>query len=479
MHLRSLRFLCCIVVVGAVVSSVAKTARADCDDPFGDPEDVLDFHLQLRRADWEALLASKVTNPDGQPLDSPACEESFPKFPARFRCGRERRWRDITVRKKKGEERGVEAFEKPPIKLDFAAGEDATGWPDALGARGYRKLTLNNGQSNKYRDTTAVLPVLHSEHVALRLLREAVPLTPRSAYATLTVHFDDARRGEYHGLYIVIEDIDRAALRRRRFSGAGRLEKASTYNCSPEVEFDDGGSNAAEAAFDAFLSAPASSAQLARAKQALALDETLRQEAAREILVNGSDTLFNSANPTELGNNWYAYDPPDGVRHYIPWDLDLAFGQQAGACQPTPLQCPATVPLLAYCTGDPPYGKTASRVGQALVCQPAIQRRYLEIMCALTDGPFSAEHVLDVWHETYDTLADIVPWERERAWRGIDPLSDPPNATIIETFGSEYARLAGWIPERIAFVRAEIARRGIRCPPCADARERPRHDRGR
>lgn len=452
----------------AALALAAETARADCDDPFADPSDVLEFHLSLRRADWTALLASKIAGTDGKPTDSPACQENFPRFQARFRCGHEDGWRDVTVRKKKGEERGVEAFEKPPIKIDFAPSEGDHGWPDALGALAYRKLTLNNGQSNKYRDTTAVLPVLHAEHVGLRLLHETVDLTPRSAYAKVTLHFDDGSPAEYHGVYILIEDIDRTALRRRGLSGAGRLEKASTYNCSPEVEFDDGPVNGAKARFDAFIAASPSAypgSWRGYTAEAIALDEALRQEAAREILVNGSDTLFNSSNPSGWGNNWYAYDPPDGLRRYIPWDLDLAFGQQAGACQPTPLQCPATVPILSFCsTADAPYGQTASRIGQKLPCHPEIGRRYLEVMCALTEGPLSGERILAVWRETYATLADVVPLEAVRTWGGIDPLAAPPHPGIIETFGSEYARIARWIPERIAFVQRAITRRGVPCP---------------
>jgi hypothetical protein len=450
------------------------TARTACDDPFGRPDEVLEFHLALRRADWDALLASTITSSDSQPVDSPACQENFPKFEATFRCGDDEASRPVTVRKKKGEERGVEALEKPPIKIDFAPKSGATGWPEALGALGYRKVTLNNGQSNKYRDTTAVLPVLQAEHVGLRLLGEAVSLSPRTAYAKLTLHFDGDPVGEYRGVYILIEDIDRAALRRRGLSGTGRLEKSSTYNCSPEIEFDDGTPNAAKQAFDAFVaSAPEASTSgwAERAEAGLALDEALRQEAAREILVNGSDTLFNSSNPPGWGNNWYAYDPPDGLRQYIPWDLDLAFGQQAGSCQPTPLQCAPTVPLLAYCSAtDVPYGRTTSRLGQQLACHPELSRRYLEILCALTQGPLSAEHVLDVWHETYAALEPIVPLEADAIWDGVDPLADPPDAAIIETFGSEYRRIARWIPERIAFVQEAIRRRGIDCQAGPDSR---------
>ena len=34
-------------------------ARADCEDPFGKPNELLDFHLQMSRADWNALVANR------------------------------------------------------------------------------------------------------------------------------------------------------------------------------------------------------------------------------------------------------------------------------------------------------------------------------------------------------------------------------------------------------------------------------------
>ena len=54
-----------------------------------------------------------------------------------------------------------------------------------------------------------------AEHVAMRLLKREVPATPGTAYAKITIHTEDKPDGEYHGVYILLEDIDKAALRRR------------------------------------------------------------------------------------------------------------------------------------------------------------------------------------------------------------------------------------------------------------------------
>ncbi|HEY0715566.1 MAG TPA: CotH kinase family protein, partial [Polyangia bacterium] len=466
------------LTLGGLVHS--RSALADCNDPFGKPEEVLDFHFDMKRADWTALMMSKVTNVDPLPPNSPQCQEKFPEFKAKFRCG-DGPWLDIALRKKKGEERGAEAVEKPPLKIDFnedfmgmVPGAKGQRWPMQLGDLGFRKLTLNNGQSNKYLQTTAVLPVLQAEHVALRMLAKDIPLAPKSAYAKVTMHFDGAAAGEYRGVYVLIEDIDRTALRRRGLDGTGRLDKASTANCSPEMEFDDGAPNASKAAFDAFNAKnPAQFANMwaDEANKGLDLDIALRQEAIREILVNGNDTLFNSVNATMTGNNYLSFDPREGRRQYIPWDVDLAFGQQAGACQPTPLQCPATVPLMTWCTGPmggatspaSPYAKTISPLGLKLPCNAEVKRKYLQTMCEMTQGPLAADEILKVWNQSYETLKGVVPLEKDFTWKGVDPLAPPPNATIIETFGSEYNRIKAWIPQRIAFVQQQITAQGVNC----------------
>jgi hypothetical protein len=471
------RTLAVIGLLPAVL--VASPAWADCNDPFGKPEEVLDFHINMARADWTKLLADRVTNVDPLPPNSPQCADQFPEYKAEFRCGTTDPWLKVAVRRKKGEERGVEAFEKPPMKIDF--NEDFMGmvpsamgqrWPASMGELGFRKLTLNNGTANKSAAGVSVLSVLHSEHVALRLLAKDVPLSPRTAYAKVTVHFDGSAEGTYVGVYILIEDLDRTALRRRGLAGTGRLEKQSTANCSAEPEFDDGPPNESKAAFDAFIAKNPSQFAgrwLAEANKGLDVDTALRQEAIREILVNGNDTLFNSVNPPRFGNNWYAYDPRQGVRVYAPWDLDLAFGQQNTFCGPDyvpggrPLQCPPVNPLLTYCTGGRPYPQTISNLGVRLPCNPDIQKRYLEIMCQQTNGPLAADEILKVWNQVFETLRTVVPLERERAWKGIDPMAPPPNASILETFGSEHERLKAWIPARIKFVQQEITRLGVQC----------------
>jgi hypothetical protein len=448
----------------ALVTAVSAEGRADCNDPFGKPNEVLDFHVRLKRADWNALLASRGPNVDGQPPDSAGCMYQYPVFPAEFRCGNETAWLKIGLRKKRGEERGVEAPLKPPLKLDF--NEDFMGrvpeakgqrWPAVMGELGFRKLSLNNGQGNKPAGRTLILPILLSEHVALRLLKREVPSSPGTAYAKVTLYFDDKPEGEYHGLYILIEDIDRTAIRRRWVEHAGKLIKATKDNCSPEVVYDDGPPNEASAAFSALLAKnPASfgATWTDEVAKGVDLDSLLRQEAIREILVNGDDTITTSATASREGLNFFAFDPKVGRRQYMPWDVDLTFGQQNEFCAPTNLKCSPTQPLFRFCPDS------LSRIGKMTACNAEVQKRYLQIMCQMTNGSMSSAEIVKVWDQADATARPVIPLEKDLIWRGMDPLS----TSIDKSYGAEYVRLKGWIPQRIASVRQQIVAKGIACP---------------
>lgn len=451
-----------VLVFGILSACRGTAARADCNDPFGKPHEVLDFHVRMKRADWNQLLAFTLRPDD--------CVGKYPEFRAEFRCGTSEPWLKVAVRKKRGTERGVEAPQKPPLKIDIneefmGQVPEARGqrWPAALGPLGYRKLTLNNGQANKPSGATFLLPVLLKEHVALRLSRREIALAPGTAYAKLFIHFEDRPDPEYHGVYILIEDIDRSAIERRGPPARGRLIKQTKPSCAPEVEFDDGLPNPSVAAFDAWIKKDPGSYRggwLAETEKGLDLEALLRQEAIREILVNGTDTILNNTGTAQkLGNNYFAFDPRAGAfRQYIGWDMDQAFGHLYTLCMPTPYKCAPQTPLLAQC--NQPLDPNLSILGRLTVCQPEIQRRYLETMCQLINGSLSAAEIIKVWDEADRTVRPVIPLERQPIWNGRDPL----DVKIDMSYGAEYVRLRSWIPQRVASVRQQITARGIACP---------------
>ena len=451
MNLPKLRLLAAVITFSLGLASVATNpAQADCNDPFGKPGELLDFHLKMSQADWNALLANKVGNTDGNPA---ACDDKYTEFKSEFRCGSDGPWLKVAVRKKRGEERGAEAPAKPPLKIDI--NEDFMGtvpeakgqnWPASQGKLGFRKLTLNNGQGNKPAGRRLMLPLLMTEHVAMRLLKREVPSSPGTAYAKVTLHTESKPEGQHIGVYVLLEDIDRGALRRRWGQDNGRLIKGSKDSCPVEVQFDDGPPNPAKAAFDAWIATPAGANPIEAASKAIDLDAFLRQEAIREILVNGDDAIATSQTSSGEGLNFYYFDPKQGPRQYIPWDVDLTFGQQNENCAPSNLKCAPTDKIGRWCAA------TQSRVGKATVCQTEIRKRYLEIMCQMTNGSLSASEILKVWEEAYNTVKATVPLEKDLVWGGMDPSSP----AIDKSFGAEYVRLKSWIPARIASVQQQI-----------------------
>ena len=152
-----------------------------------------------------------------------------------------------------------------------------------------------------------------------------------------------------------------------------------------------------------------------------------------------------------MGLNWYYFDPRQGVRHFIPWDTDLAFGQQNDNCAPNSLKCLPTERIGRWCANP-------SGLGRVTVCQNQIRRRYTEIMCQLINGSMAADEMLKVWEEAYQTVKDVVPLEKDLIWGG----RDPSNPATFKSFGQEYGRLKAWIPARINSVQSQnLLRRGL------------------
>ncbi len=511
-------FALALVTLPLFVPSLATIAFADCNDPFGKPGELLDFHVKMSSADWKALLENTVRNVDGATMvNSPACTDKFKEFKAEFRCGDKEPWIKIGIRKKKGTERGIESPNKPPLKLDFNedfpdenAQPEAKGqrWPAALAEKGFRKLTLNNGQGNKAPPVDMLppfmLPVLLSEHSALRLLNIEIPSSPQTALTRVFMHLDGDEKGKFHGVYLIAEDLDKGAIEKRFGKVKGRLIKASTPDCSPELQFDDLvkdgmrlAENEATKKFEEWVTKDATQYQgkwLEESKNGVDLDVLLRQEAIREILVNGNDTILNSRAWLEWekwgeGNNWFAFDPEKGVRQYMPWDVDLTFGNQRGACTtPTPsavsnppamvtnmdgtmslapvttnrFMCPYDLPILDWCRELPKIigPKSYSRIGKQ-VCAPEVQKRYLQVMCQLTNGPLSADEILKVWDQADATAWKAVMDEKDVNWEGRNPLDEG----ILKSYGAEYRRLRKWIPQRIKSVQEQITAAGVECKP--------------
>ncbi len=423
------------VALGAVVLvSGASSAFADCDDPFRAADEVLELHLRMGAATWDALV---LDEPQGS-----GCDAQYPYHEVEFRCGDDEPWIRIGVRHKRGDQRGRDTDHKPPVKLDFNRFVQGQRWPAALGRIGYRKLSLNNGQAD---NPGGVLSALLSEHLAWRLMRREVGLAGGVAYAVMYVHLDDGagETVEYHGIYILIEDIDRTAIRARFGADDGTLLKTTSGSCRDQVVFDDGAPNEATDLADQWRALDTGGSYdggwLGETSRHIHLESALRQEAVRDVLANGRDTLFGTNY-----SNYFSFDPRIGMRYYLPWDLDDAFRIH-----------PQTVPF------DTPLDSSCSPIGDRTRCHPDIAPRYLEIACQLTNGTLDEDRLVAELEALDALVRPIVADEVAPVWapHGLDPL----DADTAGTYAAEYLRVRDWIQLRIPFIRSEIEAAGGSC----------------
>jgi len=427
-----MRQLAYAMVAGALaVTTLADSApaAANCDDPFADPDDVLELHLRISRADWSSLRFDDMVGS--------GCDAQYPYFEVGFWCGDEA---EITIgaRRKRGDQRGSDTDEKPPIKLDFNRYVVGQRWPEARGSLGFRKLSLNNGQED---NPGGVLSALLTEHYAWRLMRAEVPTAGGVAYARVYVQFTDDDEIEYHGIYVLIEDIDRTAIRARFGADEGQLLKTTTGSCRNQVVFDDGPPIEALDGFDAWFDAdPGGTYEggwYGETDRAIDLEELLRQEAVRDVLANGQDTPLG-----QNYSNFFSYDPRQGRRRYLPWDLDDCF-------RPYPQD-------VAY---DFALDDSCSPIGQRTRCNSDIRERYLEIACQLVNGTLAEERLLADFEALDALLRPIIAEEIALVW----PDKDPFDENTDGTYASEYVRVREWITSRIPDLRAQITAEGFDC----------------
>jgi MYXO-CTERM domain-containing protein len=422
-------------------------ARASCADPFSSPDNVVDLHLEMTATDWEALKRSAPVTTGTR------CEEQYPYFQARFRCGAEEASLPIGVRRKRDR---TETLQKLPLKLDFNFSVAGQRWPASHGELGFRKLTLNSGMSDDAgrmpgmgEGNPGVLSALLTEALAWRLMRRELGDASRVAYARVTLHFTDTGAELYQGLYILLEDIDRTAVRARYGAAKGRLTKTTDPACQEELVFDDGPPNAAADAFDAWLRLPPTDfpgTWYARTDKALALDELLRQEALREALANTTDTVLGN------GNNRFTLDLAAGKRRYLPWDLDDLF-------RPFPQVREPGTPLVRACGSGP--GCMENPLSVRVREHPEIRPRYLEQLCLMTNGVLEEGRVLAELAKVDALIRPILAAEVPIHWApaGLDPL-DP---LVMGTYAAEVERMKTWIPARIQAVRSLVAAEGVAC----------------
>jgi hypothetical protein len=276
---------------GGVVSVPLPRGNLDsdvgCSGVFN-PEQMLDFALEMTPGDWAALLADATYNI---------------MFEARFRCN-DGPVQTVGVRRKRSG-----GQQKVGLKIDInqvAAGQRFYG---------LRKLSLENGVSSGTNADSGDVGALVREYLAWRLMVLSGAISGRAAMARVTVN------GVLVGVYVNVEAVDKTFLESRLNDDTGWLYKRSGGDDGLRTHeldmlpnpYDDyfcffgkgGGSCAMPPAADLARDLP----------KKLNIPQLLRVGAVNAITSNSDAPLFKD-------NNYYWYDWAGGPRVYLPWDLD-------------------------------------------------------------------------------------------------------------------------------------------------------------
>ncbi|MCG5051722.1 MAG: CotH kinase family protein [Myxococcales bacterium] len=429
--------LLALLVGAGLVCGAAGTpeVQARCSDPFDRPDEVLTFHLRMSAKTWADLASD---SPDTLTSPEDDCEQ-FPYRDVQFRCGDEGTWLRIGARRKAGASvpnpKDRFADLKPSLKLDFNQYVMGQRWPADMGKAGFKKLTLNNGQ-NTFDDEP--LQVLLTEHMGWRFLHEEVPDAGRSAYAQLFVHFDDKPNDPpvFGGLYIVVEEMDRTALEKRFGTSKGRLVKVSGAGKCNGVRHDDVVPNPTTEAAEAILALqrPDGADFTTRLDKAFDMDTLLRQEAVRQIL-GDTDSIFG-----QFFNNYLAFDPPNGKRHYLPWDIDRMFLWSA------------SYPLEADCTNP---------IARLMLCQDDVYKRYLQLACQMLSGTMRPERLSSEFSRVDAIIRPLIEKEVNEIWKG---GQNPLSAQVGGSYEERFQELSTYFQDRAAAIRGGARSAGVDCP---------------
>ncbi|MBI4606321.1 MAG: CotH kinase family protein [Planctomycetes bacterium] len=254
------------------------------------PNQVLDYHLELAQGDWSALLA------DGT---------NAVYFEAELRCEGEE---PITVGVRRKRSGGTD---KVGLKIDtnrFVEGQEY---------HGLHKLSLENGISEG--DSEASIRDLLAEQISWRIMTLSGAHAGRAALVRLHVN------GELLGVYVNVEQVDKVFLRKRLGDDTGWLFKKSGG--------DDGWRTreGEEDPYEAFFCFWEQGARSCAVPGAGELQDSLpeRLHIDRLLRMGGVNMLIGNADgPLAKDNNYYFYDRDGGPRVYLPWDLDTVMKER-------------------------------------------------------------------------------------------------------------------------------------------------------
>lgn len=255
------------------------------------PDQVLDYHLQIAPADWQALLADTTYSQS---------------FQAQLRCGDDPAITVAVGRKRSG------GSQKVGLKIDVNEYDNKQKF------YGLDKLVLENGVSSGSNRDDAEVGAVVGEYLGWRLMVLSGQLSSRAAFARLSVN------GGAPVAYVNVEAVDKRFLKARLGNDAGWLYKKSGGDGDglKTHEMDMlpnpyGGYFCFWVTGGGACAAPPSAQLAVDLPQKLDLPQLLKMGAVQAIIANTDAPLFKD-------NNFYYYDWSGGGRLYLAWDLDTS-----------------------------------------------------------------------------------------------------------------------------------------------------------
>lgn len=374
----------------AALGALAGPAHGQSCSDLYDPNQVLNLYVTMDPADWEALRASC---PGG--ICGP---QPYTYYTASLRCEQDAPIQ-VGIRRKNGKAEPSESDpQKPALKIDIDE------FVPEQTFHGKAKLSLENGGEDS----------LVSEGLSWLLHQTAGVVASRAAWVKVHVN------GDYKGLYIDVEQIDKTFLGDHGIDDGGwlfKVEQQRTREGQPNpfafnwYPFDHPHTPPEQ---------PTPPDWQSQASWRVNMPHLLTLAALENFIAN-TDGLIG-----QMHNYWY-YDWsvfPEGQqpRLYLVWDLDTSMRNNA-----------TTYPILGQGAGHLREG--------VIVGDPGFQAQYLEIYHDLLLGPLA----LSQTHSLANAMEAVISTAMD---------SDP-----FQTTGSaagEFQRVRNFFSSRTAFLLGEL-----------------------
>lgn len=328
----------------------------------------------------------------------------------------------------------VDGVELGPIQVRYR-GQWARSWPKkplkiflerGRPFQGHHSVNLNSA----WRD-----PAMIRETLAYHIYSISDAVAPRSRVVQVAIN------GDFYGVYVEVEQVDKPFLKRFGLKGAS-LFKARGSNQSDERDLrtearfarayeDEAGKTNAWAELARFCRELNESASPLEFFQTHVDVEKYINYLAATVLVQHWDG-FNK-------NHFLVYDE-EGSKKWsvVPWDLDRTLGDHWNQSFGT-----ATLPILLGTRAKP--GVTGwNRLQERFFSEPSLRRRFAARLRELLENSFTPERLFPVIDHLNEELAIAAPLDRRR-WPS--PAGD---------FPAGVAELKQFILDRRAFLQQAV-----------------------